>query len=124
MILKSLFKFLLLSSILFYCNNTSQTEVSMSDYKIIFYSEENFTGTQLVLEGKDVPNLIDWNYNDSITSAEVIKGNWTLYNAVGYQDIKWNVYENGGPNNNGKYPSYKDWNGANNWISSVRRGIY
>jgi hypothetical protein len=44
------------------------------------------------------------------------------YNEVGYKVIKWNVHENGGPDKDGKYPSYKDWNGANYWFSSVKRG--
>ncbi len=47
---------------------------------------------------------IDWNYNDSISSAEVIRGYWTQYNVIGYKDIKWNVHENGRPDKDGEIP--------------------
>jgi|GEM_PF-2396497 len=94
------------------------------DWRIVLYDGENFTGKQCVIESKDVPNLSDWQYNDMTTSLIVYKGNWTLYEHNGYQGLAWQVSDKGGPTGNGKYPTFKEWNGANNAISSVRRGFY
>jgi len=100
------------------CTTVKQT----ADWRIVLYENEDFGGKQCVIEGKDVPALIDWEYNDTASSVIVSKGEWTMYQHDDYNGLAWEVSDKGGPNTDGKYPSFKEWNGKNESVSSVLRG--
>ena len=58
--------------------------------------------------------------NNDVSSVIVIDGAWTLYEHSDFKGTAWTVSDAGGPEDDGCYPSFEDWNGRNNTISSVR----
>jgi len=91
--------------------------------KIILFQNTNFTGDACVLKDADIRNLSNKSFNDRASSVIVIDGSWTLYQHAEFGGARWYLQANGGPERDGCYPSYNDWQGSNDSVSSVRRGI-
>jgi hypothetical protein len=90
--------------------------------KIILFEHANFGGNALVLKDEDIQHLGPRGFNDRTSSLIVIDGQWTLYRNSEFGGTRWHVQHNGGPEGDGTYPHFNDWNGDNDQISSVRRG--
>lgn len=91
--------------------------------KIILFEHVNFKGDSRIMD-HDIVDLSFHDFNDRTSSAIVISGSWTLYKNAEYKGLRWHLRENGGPENDGCYPSYKDWEGTNDSVSSIRRGYH
>ena len=86
---------------------------------IILFDDSNFGGRHLRTD-QPIANLIDSNFNDITSALIVCEGTWHLYRDISYGEPVWTVEANGGPSGDGLYPSYKDWGGENDAISSLR----
>ena len=87
--------------------------------KIILFEHTDFRGKSKVLTTSDPDfNRSDW--NDIVSSVIVLKGEWGLYEHTEYRGSRWAVSEKGGPDQDGAYPSYNDWGGKNDVISSAK----
>ena len=87
--------------------------------KITLFQNTNFGGQNLTLRQADT-NLKDQGFNDKTSAIIVCSGSWILYQDADYKGQQWVVQENGGPNGDGLYPSYSDWGGKNDSISSLK----
>jgi hypothetical protein len=87
--------------------------------KITLFQNTSFGGKYLTLNQAD-SNLKDQDFNDRTSAVIVCSGSWVLYQDSDYKGQQWVVTENGGPNGDGLYPSYKDWNGKNDSVSSLK----
>jgi hypothetical protein len=87
--------------------------------KITLFQNTNFGGQYLTLQQADT-NLKDQNFGDKTSAVIICSGNWVLYQDSDFKGQQWVVNENGGPNNDGLYPTYKDWGGKNDTISSLK----
>jgi hypothetical protein len=87
--------------------------------KITLFQNTNFGGKYLTLQQAD-SNLKDQNFNDITSAVIVCSGSWILYQDADFKGQQWVVTENGGPNGDGLYPSYNNWNGKNDTVSSVK----
>lgn len=87
--------------------------------KITLFQNTNFGGKYLTLNGAD-SNLKDQDFNDRTSAVIVCSGKWVLYQDTNFGGQQWVVEETGGPNGDGMYPSYKDWNGKNDSVSSLK----
>lgn len=87
--------------------------------KITLFQNTSFGGRSLTLQQGD-SKLQDQNFNDITSAVIVCSGSWVLYQDSDFKGQQWVVTENGGPNSDGLYPSYKDWNGKNDSISSLK----
>lgn len=87
--------------------------------KIILFQNTSFGGRYLVCQQADA-NLKEQNFNDTTSAVIVCSGTWVLYQDSNYNGQQWVVSETGGPNGDGLYPSYKDWNGKNDTVSSLK----
>ena len=87
--------------------------------KIIVFKDHSFKGDALVCRGTE-PNLKPQGWNDCISSLIVIDGSWALFKDVDYAGKRWEVSATGGPEHDGVYPDYADWQGENDAISSLK----
>jgi hypothetical protein len=90
--------------------------------KVILFEHPNLRGDALVLQEEDNQDLRRKGCHDRISSLIVINGQWTLYRHTEFGGTRWHVQQQGGPEGDGTYPHFNDWNGDNDQISSVRRG--
>lgn len=88
--------------------------------KIIVFNKQNFNGNDTLVVTDSLPSLKGTGINNDISSVIVIEGSWQLCEHPDYQGTDWVVAPNGGPNQDGCYPSYSDWGGQNNEISSIQ----
>ena len=86
--------------------------------KIILFTKQNYEGHSLVVESSE-STLKGTGVNNDVSSVIVIDGAWTLYEHSDFKGTAWTVGDAGGPEDDGCYPSFEDWNGRNNTISSV-----
>jgi hypothetical protein len=93
---------------------------SITVAKIILFAKQNFEGDSTVVLTKSDPGLRGTGVNNDVSSIIVIEGAWNLYLHPDYAGTNWVVSNTGGPNGDGTYPTYEDWNGKNNAISSVQ----
>ncbi|HYI09892.1 MAG TPA: beta/gamma crystallin-related protein [Thermoanaerobaculia bacterium] len=68
-----------------------------------------------------VPSLVPFNLNDHVSSVDVESGKWELYEHVNFTGQRWIVEADGGPARNGGYPTFQNWNGPNDIISSIKK---
>jgi len=87
--------------------------------KIILFRDKNFGKDALVCKGPQ-PNLKTQDFNDCTSSLIVIDGTWELCQDANYEGLKWTVSATGGPDRDGVYNEYREWNGKNDSISSLR----
>jgi hypothetical protein len=86
---------------------------------IHLFKDENFQGEEIVLNRGD-ENLINSNFNDTISSIFVETGTWTGYEHVNFQGISVTFAPNGGPQDDGRYPNASYFGGLNDQFSSIR----
>jgi hypothetical protein len=99
-------------------STTTQPRKDFTMSKITLFQNTNFGGDHLSLQQPDA-NLKNQNFNDKTSAIIVCSGNWKLYQDSNFNGKLWEVHEKGGPNQDGLYPSYKDWGGTNDSISSL-----
>ena len=87
--------------------------------KITLFQNANYGGENLTLQAAD-SNLKQQGFNDKTSAIIVCSGSWILYQDADYKGTQWVVSENGGPGQNGLYPTYTYWNGKNDSISSLK----
>jgi hypothetical protein len=87
--------------------------------KITLFQNDKFGGKYLTLLETQT-NLKNSNFNDITSAVIVCSGNWVLYEDSDFKGQQWVVKENGGPSSDGLYPSYKDWGGKNDSVSSIK----
>lgn len=88
--------------------------------KIILFAKQNFEGDSTLVLTDSNPGLRGSGVNNDVSSIIVIDGAWNLFVHPDYEGGNWVVSSTGGPNGDGTYASYEDWNGKNNAISSVQ----
>lgn len=85
--------------------------------KIILFNDQNFGGGCKIIT--DVtPHL--GSFNDHTSSVIVIDGTWQLFQDADFSGTVWTVSSTGGPTNDGCYPSYTNWNGKDDSVSSLK----
>lgn len=87
--------------------------------KIVLFDKQKYNGEALVLEAS-IPKLKNTGVNNDVSSLIVIDGTWNLYEHPDYKGDVWTVSATGGPQQDGCYPTFSDWSGTNNSISSVK----
>ena len=88
--------------------------------KIVVFNKPDFKGKKTTIFTKTMDTLKGTGINNAISSIIVIEGTWTLYKKPNYNGRIETITRNGGPNNDGTYHNYQDWNGKNNNISSIQ----
>ncbi len=83
---------------------------------IVLFDNVNYTGPSARLNAA-TPNLADM---DKITSAAIVlSGIWNVYSDPDYAGQAWTLCDNGGPAQNGTYPTYSN-TFQNDTIQSVQ----
>ena len=84
--------------------------------KIVLFEATGLSGKSVMFTSS---GNLDNSFNDKVSSIVVVNGTWSLYKDGNFSGKRWEVRANGGPDGDGVYPSYKDWSGDNDTISSV-----
>lgn len=92
----------------------------VGDLMAVLFSEENFGG-RMVAFTSAVGDLKELAFNDQVSSAIVLGGQWNLYKDNKFQGLSWNLTHTGGPSHNGHYPSYNGFF-DNNIVSAIAPG--
>lgn len=84
------------------------------------YRDANFKGGFVELSS-DCKKLSDLNFNDVVSSVEVISGTFTLFEDTNFGGWSLTVSSKGGQNSDGKYPNSGWIADRNDKISSVKK---
>ncbi len=84
--------------------------------KIVLFEATGLSGNSVMFTSS---GNLDKSFNDKVSSIVVVNGTWSLYKDGNFSGKRWEVRANGGPDGDGVYPSYRDWSGDNDAISSV-----
>jgi hypothetical protein len=93
---------------------------------VILFNNVNFCGDYHDPAKKDeyrhiTDSTADLGSFDNLTSSIIVcEGEWELWSERNFGGLSWSVSSKGGPKKDGLYPSFKDWGGLNDDISSVR----
>ena len=90
----------------------------MAEVKL--YRDTDFRGGSVTLSD-DNPNLKDLNFNDVVSSVEVVSGTFTLFQNINFDGYSLTVSSKGGPESDGRYPSPQWMANRNDVVSSVRK---
>ncbi len=89
-----------------------------SEKAVILFQDTNFRGSYVVLNSDEFDLRLQ-NFSDKASSAIVVSGIWRLYRDIGKSGTQYALTSFGGPNRDGFYPTFGDWGGNNDEISSV-----
>jgi hypothetical protein len=84
--------------------------------KIILFEDTNLSGKSVIFSKSGNTGS---SFNDKISSLVVVSGTWYLFKDSDFSGTSWYLTSHGGPDGDGVYPSYKDWGGENDKVSSI-----
>lgn len=93
---------------------------------ILLFKDSNYRGEMVTLTGaqNDFKHLEQndskFNFNDAVSSAIVLQGEWNLYKDADYKGTMWSVSDKGGERDSGRYPKAGRYSFDNDAISSAK----
>jgi hypothetical protein len=88
--------------------------------KLIAFATAGFTGSTKEFRSND-PDLTLNGDDFVVASAIVLTNNWTLYDDIGFTGNTISLGDSGGPDADGSYKDYADWQGSVNFhVKSIQ----